>query len=95
MLIILAAIGVSNAYAYDSYTETEGIMGCKTYMQGRLQNRGWLLGYLTTLDYRAGTTYMQNADTARVYQLFESYCRANPRRNMDEAASAVFRGLRR
>jgi hypothetical protein len=96
LLTIALAAGISgNAQAYQSYNETYQIMGCRSYMENPIQNRGWLVGYLTAIEMQRGTTYLQGANLQRVYNLFERYCRANPRRNMDEAADAVFAGLGR
>lgn len=96
ILAISAVLGISgNAYAYDSYNETYQIMGCRSYLENAQQNRGWLVGYLTTLEIQRGTSYLQGRNLQQVYNLFDRYCRANPRRNMDEAANSLFMSLQR
>lgn len=95
--VMLVAAGVVNhAHAATQYyNETYQIMGCRSYMEGREQNRGWLVGYLTALETQRGTSYLQGKNLQQVYYLFDNYCRANPRQTMDDAANAVFMRLRR
>lgn len=96
LLATALLVGASSAaQAYDSYNETYQIMGCRSYLEGKDQNRGWLIGYLTTLENQRGTNTLQGKNLQQVYNLFDRYCRANPRRNMDEAANAVFMALQR
>lgn len=97
--VLVAAMlsGVAgHAYAATQYyNETYQIMGCRSYMEGREQNRGWLVGYLTALETQRGTNYLQGRNLQQVFYFFDSYCRANPRQTMDDAANAVFARLRR
>ncbi len=96
-LVALVFSGVAgHVYAATQYyNETYQIMGCRSYMEGREQNRGWLVGYLTALEVQRGTTYLRGRNLQQVFNLFDSYCRANPRQTMDDAANAVFARLRR
>ena len=95
-LVLTASLlaGLSNnAYAYNSYNETYGVMGCKSYLQGKEQYRGWLIGYLTALEKQTGANVLQGRNQQQVFNLFDRYCRANPISNMDEAANYVFSSL--
>lgn len=94
-LLIAVALAPAGSYAYDSYTETYQIMGCRSYLEGKSQHRGWLMGYLTTYEMQRGSNALQGRPTAQIFSRFDSYCRANPRRNMDEAADYVIRSFRR
>ncbi len=93
-LVCMALLLCGNALAYDSYTETYQIMGCRSYLDGRDQHRGWLIGYLTAYESQRGTNVLQGRPTGQIFSRFESYCRANPRRNMDEAADYLIRSFR-
>lgn len=93
-MVLSGAAGHAHAAA-QYYNETYQIMGCRSYMEGREQNRGWLVGYLTALEIQRGTNYLRGRNLQQVYNLFDGYCRANPRQTMDDAANAVFARLRR
>lgn len=98
LLLISISLEISfsgHVQAYQSYNETYQILGCRSYLEGVQQNRGWLIGYLTAIEVQRGTTYLRGRNLQQVFSLFDRYCRANPRRNMDEAADAVFAALRR
>ncbi len=96
LLAFFAFTGASiNAYAYNSYNETYNIMGCASYMVSRDQTQGWLMGYLNGLEIQNNTRILYGKDPSVVYRVIDRYCRANPRHNLDEAASYMFSVLSR
>lgn len=92
--VAIALLLGGNAFAYDSYTETYQVMGCRSYLEGKNKHRGWLIGYLTAYELQRGTNVLQSRTTGQIFNRFDSYCRANPRRNMDEAADYVIKSFR-
>jgi len=85
----------SHAYAEGSYNETYNVMGCKSYLVSKEQTRGWLMGYLTAMENSRGGNALQGRNPQQIYNLFDSYCRANPLYTMDDAANFVFMKLQR
>jgi hypothetical protein len=94
VLACMVLLLCGHAIAYDSYTETYQIMGCRSYLEGRDKHRGWLIGYLTAYESQRGTNVLASRTTGQIFSRFDSYCRANPRRNMDEAAEFVIKSFR-
>lgn len=94
-ILTVSALSSSQAYAAGSYNETYNVMGCKSYLVSKEQTRGWLIGYLNAIENSRGGNALQGRNPQQIYNMMDSYCRANPLHTLDDAAAVVLTRLQR
>jgi len=54
-----------------------------------LGNASWLLGYLSGMAISSGKDYLSGTDNSSIYKWMDSYCRANPLRDLSSGGNAL------
>jgi hypothetical protein len=54
-----------------------------------LGNTSWLLGYLSGLAVSSGKDFLSGTDNSSIYKWMDSYCRANPLRDVSSGGNAL------
>jgi hypothetical protein len=99
LVFVLAITATQTADALD----TIGLRQCAMWRDGRSGNaerwtqiagEQWLAGYVSGLIRGSGTVVFETMDEDSLYRWMDSYCRANPRRTLQEGADRLYEELK-
>jgi len=100
--LLLAASMVAVASPSEGGAEARHAPSCGEWVVHReksdtlaLSNASWLLGYLSGLAVSSGKDYLSGTENSSIYKWMDSYCRANPIRDVGSGGNALAAELAR
>lgn len=102
IVIAIAASASSPGVWAEVDVEVRGYASCGIWVQGRTKNdaggvanRFWVLGYLSGLASSSKVNILKGTDSQSIYLWIDTFCRANPLKDVADASEVLFQELRR
>jgi hypothetical protein len=90
VLVATAAIFVGGAFTSASAYTVKGMGECKTWVGG-VDDRYWLLGFISGYNYAKDTNIAKGEDVDDIFKFITKYCKENPRDDLADAVTSWIR----